>query len=185
MEKDREKTNGEPLREETQEQIPEVSKPEVNPVDTAELEERLKKSEAENARLRAEFQNYRNAVERESQEQIKRGKERIILKLIVIDKDLKRALENSKDKEDGFVTGVKLISKSLEKLLADEGVSLIEPEIGKPFDPFAHEVEETFPTNDVPDMAVYKVIESGYNLNGKVLKPARVVVALNVPSTGE
>ncbi|MBN2252326.1 MAG: nucleotide exchange factor GrpE, partial [Kosmotogaceae bacterium] len=74
---------------------------------------------------------------------------------------------------------------SIERLMFDEGLSLIIPEIGKPFDPFSHEVEETVSSNDVPDMAVFGVVESGYKLNGKVLKPARVVVAVNNSSEFE
>ena len=67
----------------------------------------------------------------------------------------------------------------------DEGLSLIIPEIGKPFDHFSHEVEGTVSSEEVPDMAVFGVVKSGYTLNGKVLKPDRVVVAVNNSSEFE
>ena len=54
-----------------------------------------------------------------------------------------------------------------------------------PFDPFANDVDESVSTNEVPDTAVYKVNAIGYNFNGKVLRPARVVVALNSSPTDE
>jgi len=139
----------------------------------------------ENARLRAEFINYRNALIRESEENSKRHREKMILRLIDIYDNLGRALENAEDSSEGLVSGIRLIHKSIGRLMFDEGLSLILPEIGKPFDPFSHEVEGTVSSNDVPDMAVFGVVESGYKLNGKVLKPARVVVAVNNSSEFE
>jgi len=145
----------------------------------------IKALKEENARLRAEFINYRNALIRESEENLKRHKEKTILRLIDVYDNLGRALENAEDSNVSLVSGIRLIHKSIERLMFDEGLSLIIPEIGKPFDPFSHEVEETVSSNDVPDMAVFGVVESGYKLNGKVLKPARVVVAVNNSSEFE
>jgi len=143
------------------------------------LRDEIKNLKDENARLRSEFMNYRNALVRESEESIKRYKEKMILRLIEIYDNLSRALENSENSKKSLISGIRLIHKSVERLMFDEGLSMILPEIGKPFDPFSHEVEGTISSNDVPDMAVYGVVERGYNLNGKVLKPARVVVAVN------
>ena len=143
------------------------------------LRDEIKNLKDENARLRSEFMNYRNALVRESEESIKRYKEKMILRLIEIYDNLSRALENSENSKKSLISGIRLIHKSVERLMFDEGLSMILPEIGKPFDPFSHEVEGTISSNDVPDMAIYDVIERGYNLNGKVLKPARVVVAVN------
>jgi molecular chaperone GrpE len=145
----------------------------------------IKALKEENARLRAEFINYRNALIRESEENLKRHKEKTILRLIDVYDNLGRALENAEDSNVSLVSGIRLIHKSIERLMFDEGLSLIIPEIGKPFDPFSHEVEETVSSKDVPDMAVFGVVESGYKLNGKVLKPARVVVAVNNSSEFE
>ncbi|HOI63445.1 MAG TPA: nucleotide exchange factor GrpE [Mesotoga sp.] len=148
-------------------------------VEIDELKASVKDLIEENARLRAEFQNFKTAIRREAEEQVRRSKERTVLRIIDIYMDLNRALANSQNRDDGLFLGIELISKSMEKLMSDEGVSFIEPEIGMPFDPFANEVDETVSTNEVPDMAVYKVNAIGYNFNGKVLRPARVVVALN------
>jgi len=153
--------------------------------ETEVLKNEIRALKEENARLRAEFINYRNALIRESEENSKRHKEKTILKLIDVYDNLGRALENAEDSSEGLVSGIRLIHKSIERLMFDEGLSLILPEIGKPFDPFSHEVEETVSSNDVPDMAVFGVVESGYKLNGKVLKPARVVVAVNNSSEFE
>lgn len=160
-----------------------VEEPEID--ESEVLKNEIKALKEENARLRAEFINYRNALIRESEENSRRHKEKMILRLIDIYDNLGRALENSEDSSEGLVSGIRLIHKSIERLMFDEGLSLILPEIGKPFDPFSHEVEETVTSNDVPDMAVFGVVESGYKLNGKVLKPARVVVAVNNSSEFE
>ncbi len=154
-------------------------------IEIDELKTSVKNLMEENARLRAEFQNFKTAIQREAEEQVRRSKERTILRIIDIYMDLKRALANNQNRDDGLFLGIELISKSMEKLMSDEGVSFIEPEIGMPFDPFSNEVDETVSTNEMPDMAVYKVNAIGYNFNGKVLKPARVVVALNSSSAGE
>ncbi|HDP76990.1 MAG TPA: nucleotide exchange factor GrpE [Mesotoga infera] len=153
--------------------------------ETEMLKNEIRALKEENARLRAEFINYRNALIRESEENSKRHKEKTILKLIDVYDNLGRALENAEDSSEGLVSGIRLIHKSIERLMLDEGLSLILPEIGKPFDPFSHEVEETVSSNDVSDMAVFGVVESGYKMNGKVLKPARVVVAVNNSSEFE
>jgi len=159
---------------------------EESEIDESEvLKKEIKALKEENARLRAEFINYRNALIRESEENSRRHREKMILRLIDIYDNLGRALENAEDSSEGLVSGIRLIHKSIERLMFDEGLSLILPEIGKPFDPFSHEVEETVSSNDVPDMAVFGVVESGYKLNGKVLKPARVVVAVNNSSEFE
>ncbi|WP_367355545.1 nucleotide exchange factor GrpE [Mesotoga sp.] len=159
---------------------------EESEIDESEvLKKKIKALKEENARLRAEFINYRNALIRESEENSRRHREKMILRLIDIYDNLGRALENAEDSSEGLVSGIRLIHKSIERLMFDEGLSLILPEIGKPFDPFSHEVEETVSSNDVPDMAVFGVVESGYKLNGKVLKPARVVVAVNNSSEFE
>jgi len=156
---------------------------EIDEVESLKNEIRVLKDE--NSRLRSEFINYRNALIRESEEVTKRYKERMILRIIEIYDKLGRALRNAEGTRKGFISGVRLIHKSIEKLMFDEGLSLIIPEVGRPFDPFAHEVEETITSNDVPDMAIHDVVEHGYYLNGKVLKPARVVVAINNSSESE
>lgn len=159
---------------------------EESEIDESEvLKNEIRALKEENARLRAEFINYRNALIRESEENSKRHKERTILKLIDVYDNLGRALENTEDSSEGLVSGIRLIHKSIERLMFDEGLSLIIPEIGKPFDPFSHEVEGTVSSEEVPDMAVFGVVKSGYKLNGKVLKPARVVVAVNNSSEFE
>jgi len=171
---------GSEVREKVMEDNEVLDKSEKSEIDESKaLRDEIKNLKDENARLRAEFINYRNALVRESEESIRRYREKIIVRLIEIYDDLSRALENPDNSKKSLISGIKLIHKSVERLMFDEGLSVIMPEVGKPFDPFSHEVEGTISSNDVPDMAVYDVIERGYNLNGKVLKPARVVVAVN------
>ncbi|MCB1223823.1 MAG: nucleotide exchange factor GrpE, partial [Mesotoga sp.] len=77
------------------------------------LRDEIKNLKDENARLRAEFINYRNALVRESEESIRRYREKIIIRLIEIYDNLSRALENSDNSKKSLISGIKLIHKSV------------------------------------------------------------------------
>ena len=102
----------------------------------------------------------------------------MILKIIDILDHFNIALSHSDNIDKNFVVGMKMIYKNLESILENQKVEKIVPEIGKPFDPFMTEVAETVSTNEYDDMSVIKIRNIGYKLNGKILKPARVDVAM-------
>ncbi|HQQ57009.1 MAG TPA: nucleotide exchange factor GrpE, partial [Mesotoga sp.] len=87
-------------------------------VEIDELKASVKDLIEENARLRAEFQNFKTAIRREAEEQVRRSKERTVLRIIDIYMDLNRALANSQNRDDGLFLGIELISKSMEKLMS-------------------------------------------------------------------
>lgn len=97
------------------------------------------------------------------------------MKLIPVLDDFERAL-NQGEKRDAFYEGVKMIYKKLLNVLEKEGLTKIH--VGEKFDPFEHEAVERVETEDVEEYTVLEVVESGYKFHGKVLKPAKVKVAV-------
>ncbi|PLV58332.1 nucleotide exchange factor GrpE [Thermotoga sp. KOL6] len=144
-------------------------------IECKELEERCKELEEYAKRLKAEYENYREEVAREKRELIKNANEYLISKLIPILDDFERAL-NQGERGESFYEGIKLIYKKLLNVLEKEGLTKIQ--IGETFDPFEHEAVERVETEDVEEYTILEVVENGYKFHGKVLKPAKVKVAV-------
>jgi molecular chaperone GrpE len=146
------------------------------------LEQRLASAEAEAAthlndlkRLAAEFENYRKRVAREQESLSMRAAERLVKELLPIVDDLERALEAAEEHEEAKLEeGVRLVHRQLASVLEREGLAEIETD-GK-FDPHVHEALLSQPS-DAEEGSVTEVLQKGYKLGDRVLRPARVVVA--------
>ena len=126
-------------------------------------------------RLAAEFDNFRKRNAREQAAFAERANERLVKELIPILDDLGRALEAASEHEEGKVEdGVRLVHRALADLLAKQGLTEIETD-GK-FDPHVHEALLSQPS-DAEEGSVIEVVQKGYKLGDKVLRPARVVIA--------
>ncbi len=127
-------------------------------------------------RLAAEFDNYKKRMAREQQELQVRAAERLLRDLLPVFDDLERALQafETADKE-AIADGVALVHRALWTLLEREGVAELDPE-GEAFDPHRHEALLS-QAADAPDGTVIEVIQKGFMLGDRVLRPARVVVA--------
>jgi molecular chaperone GrpE len=126
-------------------------------------------------RLQAEFANYRKRTAREQTELSTRASERVLKELLPIVDDLERALEAAAAHEEAKLEdGVRLVHRSLTELLAKEG--LVEVETNGKFDPHVHEALLSQPS-DEEEGSVVEVLQKGYRLGDRVLRPARVVVA--------
>jgi molecular chaperone GrpE len=126
-------------------------------------------------RLAAEFDNFRKRSARENAALAERANERLVKELIPILDDLGRALEAATEHEEAKLEeGVRLVHRAMSDLLKKEGLAEIETE-GK-FDPHVHEALLSQPS-DVEEGLVIEVVQKGYKLGDKVLRPARVVVA--------
>jgi molecular chaperone GrpE len=125
-------------------------------------------------RLAAEFDNFRKRTAREQAALSERAGERLVKELIPILDDLGRALEAAAEHEAKLEDGVRLVHRSLFELLAKQGLSEIDTN-GK-FDPHVHEALLSQPS-DEEEGSVIEVVQKGYKLGDKVLRPARVVVA--------
>jgi molecular chaperone GrpE len=126
-------------------------------------------------RLKAEFDNYRKRVARDQQELAARAHERLVKELVPILDDLERALEAvSQHQEAQLEEGVRLVHRSLGDLLAREGLKEVETS-GK-FDPHTQEALLSQPS-DEEEGAVIQVLQKGYSLGDRVVRPARVVIS--------
>jgi len=152
----------------------------------AELEEKVKKLEtvAKNsnikvAQLQRELEYMRERYRRDLEEQRKFGHEKLALDLLGVLDDFERALLAVSETGDlkSFLEGVKMIHAGLRRILARHHVEEIDIE-GKEFDPYLAEAVETVHSKEHPPNTVVKVIQKGYKLHGKVIRPARVVVSV-------
>jgi molecular chaperone GrpE len=127
-------------------------------------------------RLAADFDNYRKRVAREQVELTSRANERILNELLPVLDDLERALEAATQHEEAKLEeGVRLVHRSLVGLVGRHGLSEIETEGA--FDPHVHEALLAQPGEGAEEGSVLQVLQKGYRLGDKVLRPARVIVA--------
>jgi molecular chaperone GrpE len=134
-------------------------------------------------RLAAEFDNFRKRAAREQGELLQRANERLVKELLPVLDDLGRALEAAAEHEEAKLEeGVRLVHRSLASLLEREGLAEIETD-GK-FDPHVHEALLTQPS-ELEEGAILQVIQKGYRLGERVLRPARVVVSAPPPEATE
>ena len=127
-------------------------------------------------RTKADFENYRKRALRDQERLVAHAHERLVRELLPILDDLERALEAAERHEEAaLVDGVKLVQKSLRKALEKEGLAEIETD--GPFDPHVHEAMLTQPGNGADSGSVLEVVQRGYRLGDKVVRPARVIVA--------
>ena len=153
----------------------------------ARLREALeaKSREADAARDRymrtvAEFDNARKRAVREREELIRGANEGLIRELLPVLDNLERALQAARgDAGAAAVTaGVELIQRELLRVLEKFGVTAF-TSVGTPFDPERHEAVARVPAAGRPEMTVVGETARGYLLNGRVLRPAMVTVAMN------
>lgn len=147
-----------------------------------ELEEAKKTIEEQKdkyLRLSAEFDNYRKRTMKEKAELIKNGGEKAISAILPILDDLERALQNMQkaDNVQSMYEGLDLIFQKFHKVLAQEGLQKMEP-VGETFDTDYHEAIALVPAPDEAQKGkVLDCVQTGYKLNDKVIRHAKVVVA--------
>jgi len=127
-------------------------------------------------RLAAEFDNYKKRAARERQEYVALANERLVQALLPILDDLERALQAASAHEEAKLEeGVRLVHRSFEQLLQREGVEEIDT--SGAFDPHVHEAMLAMPSAEAESGAVLDVVQKGYKIGSRVVRPARVIVA--------
>ncbi|MGD0272758.1 MAG: nucleotide exchange factor GrpE [Gaiellaceae bacterium] len=160
-------------------EAPEAVEPGSDPV---ELEHTL--TEAEEARdelldrlqrMAADFDNYRKRVAREQEALVARAHAGLVEAILPVLDDLERALEAAAMHEEAKLEdGVRLVHRQLSGVLAREGLQEIPT--GVPFDPHVHEALAAIPSES-EEGTILEVVQRGYMLGDRVLRPARVIVA--------
>jgi len=126
-------------------------------------------------RVAAEFENYRKRVARDQANLAARAHERLVKELLPVLDDLERALEAASEHEEAKLEeGVRLVQRELQKALGKEG--LVEIETNGTFDPHVHEALLSQPSEQ-DEGAILEVLQKGYRLGDRVLRPARVVIS--------
>ncbi|MCG8472442.1 MAG: nucleotide exchange factor GrpE [Desulfobacterales bacterium] len=155
------------------------------------LQEKVKGAEAKAAenhdkllRATAEFDNYKKRSLREFQESKKYANEAFIKQLLPVIDNLERAVEaTSSETEDSgkvVVEGVKMTLSEIFKVFDKFNLKALESE-GKPFDPNFHQAVIQEETDEVPENTVVKVMQKGYLLHDRLIRPAMVVVSKAAP----
>lgn len=162
----------------------EAAAPESDPLAMAERErdEYLELAQ----RTKAEFENYRRRMVAEVGAATERGKGEVASGLVGVLDNLERALEAAEvspqaaleggEIEGALQQGIALTYRELSSVLSRAGVEAIDP-AGEKFDPSWHEAIQSMPSADHESGHIVQVLQKGYRLGDRVLRPARVIVS--------
>jgi len=149
--------------------------------------EKLKKEKDEYLRgwqrERADFINYKKDEKERFREVVRFSNERIVKSLIAVldgfDLAIESFLKEGKDKKenDNYLKGIYLIKSQLQDILEKEGVNEIKVKIGEKLNPAFHEVVAMAEDEEFAPDTIIKILEKGYILNNKVIRPCRVILA--------
>ena len=146
----------------------------------AQLEAEVEKYKDVALRAEAEMQNLRRRAERDVQNAHKFGTERLLQNLLPVLDSLEKAIEASEaagqSEDDPQLEGIKLCSKLFINVLTKEGIEALDP-LGEPFDPNLHEALSMIENPDLEPNSVMTVIQKGYRLNERLVRPAKVMVS--------
>ncbi len=167
---------------EVQEEVTEVTDTPVEETQQdTELDKALAQVEEYKAALqreRADFVNYKKRVEREKSELGANITAKTLLNVLPIIDDFDRAIQATPEdvKSNGWATGFSLIHKKFQDMLQNLGVEQINP-LGQPFDPNFHDAIGSDDSDEYESGAVLEVLQKGYVIEGKCIRPAIVRVA--------
>ncbi len=146
----------------------------------ADAEEECRRAEDKLLRIQAEMQNLRRRTEQDIQRAHKFGQEKFSSELLVVMDNLERALNAASEHDDEVVKaiheGVNLTLKSFADCFAKFNIEAVDP-MGEPFDPALHQAMSIQENGEVEPNTVIAVMQKGYTLHGRVLRPAMVVVS--------
>lgn len=138
----------------------------------AEAQQALAERTEDLQRLQAEYVNYKRRVDRDRDLARAAGIEKVVMDLIPVLDNLRTAREHKE-----LTGGFKLLADEVEKIAAKHGL-VAYTEKGDVFDPQIHDALMQVPTPDITEAQCHEVIQIGYRLNDKVVRPARVAVAV-------
>ena len=130
-------------------------------------------------RMQADMENLRKRLVREHEKARRRTLERFMGDLLPVRDSLERGLEAAEDQAstvEALKQGKQLIMKMLTKVMGDHGLQIIDP-AGEKFDPEKHEALTMLPSADHDENTIIDVIEKGYQLHERLIRPAKVVVS--------
>lgn len=133
------------------------------------------------ARAQADFENTRKRLESRHHDALLRAGERIVENMLPVLDDLDRAIEHAIADGSDLADGIEAVRRKLLDVLLREGCVMVDP-FGEPFDPAKHQAVQMREDAEVADHTVVEVFQKGYEMHGRVLRPAMVVVSTGGPS---
>lgn len=127
-------------------------------------------------RCQADFDNFRRRTRQEREDLLKYASEKLIIELLPVLDNFERALAAADNQGQDFASGVQMIHRQMQDVLAKEGLQVIAA-VGEEFDPNRHEAVMQVESNDLVENTVAEEMLKGYMLQGKVIRPAMVKVA--------
>lgn len=141
-----------------------------------ELQEKCAALQDQYMRTLAEMENLKKRHAREKTESLSYGASKLLRDILPVVDNFERAMMMAKGQEGALAEGMVLIQKELQRFLETQGVTVVEA-MGKIFDPHVHEAMQEEESSDVPAGQVLRVMQTGYQLRERLLRPAMVVVA--------
>jgi molecular chaperone GrpE len=128
--------------------------------------------------LKADFENYKRHSEAERDRLAELGKESVLSELFPIAEHLERAVAEAKKRgaNNGVVEGLELVQKDMERIFEKYDMERI-PTVGECFDPEVHEAVAVIEAHDICEGTIVEEVKPGFRRNGKLMFPAKVVVA--------
>ena len=143
-------------------------------------EQRAEEAEAGWQRARADYQNLKRRTDEQRAESAGIAGDRLLIRVLDLADDFDLAVEHVPEEhaDSPWVEGISAIDRKLRALLEAEGIEAMGGE-GEPFDPMTQQAISYEDTDDVPDGTVIKILQRGFTVRGRVLRPALVAVARN------
>jgi molecular chaperone GrpE len=144
----------------------------------AETQAELARHREAMLRMQAEMENLRKRTLRDAERSRKFALERILKDLLQVRDSMERGLDMADGSAtvESLIEGEKLTLKMLAKLMQDHGLEVVDP-VGEPFDPELHEAMTVMPSGEVPENTVLEVLQKGFKLHDRLIRPARVIVS--------
>ena len=132
-------------------------------------------------RAQAEFENTKRRLETRHADALLRAGERVVVNLLPVLDDLDRAIDHAVGDASDVADGLTAVQRKLLEVIGREGASAIDP-LGEPFDAEKHQAVQMSEDVEVPDHTVVDAFQKGYEMHGRVLRPAMVVVSTGGPT---
>lgn len=143
--------------------------------DAERLQRELEEERDQHLRLAAEYKNYRRRTEQEKANAASEGKRELLIQLLSFADDFDLAVVDPSDSGEAVAEGLRMIQRRFINLLAANNVSAFESSNVR-FNPERHEAFDLVPAGDFESGTVQKEMRRGYDWNGKLLRPALVVI---------
>ena len=140
------------------------------------LQEELAEKDNQMLRLKAETENYKKRLRKDKEDSVQYANEKLLMELLNVYDNFERALAANNPSLESMEEGVEMILKQFSSFLEKEKVAVIES-VGKVFDPTVHEIMCQVESHDHDENVITEEYSKGYTLNGRILRPAKVVVA--------